>query len=152
MRRRPTSLTIGTVILALPFAIPFGSMFLAGQFHPSQILFLVFGFLPLAFALYRLLVGDRVARALVTAMALCAIGFSAFIAVQWFSYEVPEKLQEINATDGASLSVVSASRMGGGAYGSGIASAAFALCLSLGLTAIYLPQSNRWFREGSDGH
>jgi hypothetical protein len=150
MKRRPTSLTIGTAVLALPFAIAFSSMFLTGQFHPSQILFLVFGFLPLSFALYRLLMGDKVARALVTVTALCAIGFSAFVAVQWFSYEAPEKLQELGAVEGASLSVVAASQMGEGAHRSGIVSSAFALCLSLGLIAVYVPQSSRWFREGSD--
>jgi len=150
MKGRPKSLSIGTAALALPLAVPVSSMFLTAQFHPSQILFFVFGFLPLSFALYRLLSGDKVARVLVTLMALCAIGFCVFLAVQWFSYEVPEQLQELNAVDGPSLSVVAAAEMGEEAHESALISAAFALCLSLGLAAVYLPQSNRWFREGSD--
>jgi hypothetical protein len=146
---RPISIKIGTASLALPFAISFGGMFLAGQFHPSTLLFVVFGFLPLFFALYRLFMRDKVARVLVTIMAVCAIGFSAYIAVQFYSFEVSQELQEMGATDGASLIVVAASQMGEGVRRNGTISTAFALCLSLGLVAVYLPTSNRWFREGS---
>ena len=148
---RPAAIWIGVSALMLPFAIGFGSTLVSARFYPSTVLFVAFVFLPFAFIIYRLWMQDRAARLVMTPIALCALGFALYAAFWSFTFEVPEEIQEQAASESANLGAVATVRMAEGTQRTGFTSAAVAFSLTVGLVAIYLPSSNRWFRRDDSG-
>lgn len=95
------------------------------------------------FALYRLYLGDKIARFVVTFAVVTAIGLASYAAFKSFSMHVPAGIDRItsNASDGMARVQAHAAQ---NAKTTGATSSLFALYLSIGLVAIYLPASTQW--------
>ena len=148
INRPPKALVVGSSLLAISFASPFIGMLMSGHFHMFQLIFFVFGWLPIGFAIYRLLKADRVARALVTLLCVCAIGSSVYLAA--LSIYHADDVRYTRSVISGMASTEAAAGMQESARRTAISTSLFGLLLALGLGAVYLPQSNRWFRQGHE--
>ena len=144
---RPRSLIIGVTLFAIPLGAALVALFFQRTFHPSWVLLIAFVFVPAFFALYRLYIGDAIARAVVTITVVTAIGFGSYAAYVSYTFEVPQQLRDLAAEGSGSLRVVGAVELAERSQASAAYTAAIVIWLALGLVSIYLPRSTRWIRH-----